>query len=129
MVTVPADTVDLTEPRPASGPRGPWPGRVPPPSPATVWSEPVPAEVVDEEGRPVVVDGRASPSGAPSRVSVDGGRWKEIGAWAGPWPVDERWWDLDTHRRLARFQVVAEDSTAHLLAVEGGRWWLEATYD
>ncbi len=129
VITVPADTVDLTEPRPLGDPSAPWPGRVPPPSPAVVWPDPVPAEVVDEVGRPVVVDGRGWVSHAPFRVSVDGGQWQGIGAWAGPWPVDERWWDLDAHRRRARFQVVADDSTAYLLAVEGGRWWLEATYD
>ena len=49
--------------------------------------------------------------------------------WAGPWPVDERWWDPPAHRRRARFQVVDDDGEAHLLAVEGGRWWVEATYD
>jgi protein ImuB len=52
-----------------------------------------------------------------------------IVAWAGPWPVDERWWDAAGHRRLARFQVVTDDGVARLLTVEGGRWWLAGTYD
>jgi protein ImuB len=43
--------------------------------------------------------------------------------------VEERWWDTDGARRLARFQVVAVDGTAWLLVVEAGRCWVEARYD
>ncbi|MCU1451579.1 MAG: repair protein, partial [Acidimicrobiales bacterium] len=108
---------------------GPWPGRVPAPSPATVHAAPVRAEVVDGRGEPVVVGGRGSPSAEPARVSVDGDRWTDVVAWAGPWLVDERWWDDEAHRRRARWQVVTADGSAHLLSVEGGRWSVEATYD
>jgi protein ImuB len=62
-------------------------------------------------------------------VAVDGAGPKRVVAWAGPWPVEERWWDPAGHRRRARVQVLDDTGTAHLLAVEGGRWWLEATYD
>jgi protein ImuB len=37
---------------------------------------------------------------------VDGGPWAPVRAWAGPWCVDERWWDPIAHRRRARLQVV-----------------------
>ena len=107
----------------------PWPGRVPAPSPAVVHGMAIRAEVVDERGQPIEVSGRGTASAEPSRISIDGGRWTEISAWAGPWPVDERWWDPEAHRRRARWQVVTADGTAHLLAVEGGRWSVEATYD
>ena len=50
-------------------------------------------------------------------------------AWAGPWPVDERWWDDAAHHRRARWQVVTVEGTAHLLSQEGDRWEVEATYD
>ena len=108
---------------------GPWPGRVPAPSPAVVHVNPTRAEVVDADGQPVTVSGRGAPSAEPAKVSIDGGPWTEILAWAGPWPVDERWWDPDAHRRRARWQVLTADGTAHLLVVEGGRWSVEATYD
>ncbi|MBW8825938.1 MAG: hypothetical protein JF603_06275, partial [Acidobacteria bacterium] len=49
--------------------------------------------------------------------------------WCGPWPVDERWWDTAARRRRARLQVALADGTAHLLALESGRWTVEATYD
>ena len=79
----------------------PWPGRIPAPSPATVHPVPLPAAVV----------------------------WSEVTAWAGPWPVDERWWDDDAHRRRSRWQVITADGTAHLLSQEGELWVVEATYD
>jgi protein ImuB len=62
-------------------------------------------------------------------VSVDGGPPAEVVAWAGPWPADERWWDAEARRRRARLQVVTAGAGAHLLALEAGRWWVEATYD
>jgi len=108
---------------------GVWPGRVPAPSPAAVHANPIRAEVVDADGQPIKVNGRGSASAEPAKLSVDGAKWQDIAAWAGPWPVDERWWDPDAHRRRARWQVVTADGTAHLLAVEGGRWSVEATYD
>ncbi len=52
-----------------------------------------------------------------------------VAGWAGPWPVDERWWDTVNHRRRARFQVLTEEGLALLLVVEEGQWWLEAAYD
>ncbi len=51
-----------------------------------------------------------------------------ITAWAGPWLLDERWWDPLTARRRVRFQVVTADGAAYLLGLEGS-WWVEATYD
>jgi len=107
----------------------PWPGRLPPPAPAEVHPRPVVAEVVDANGVPVGVTGRGGSTGAPSRLSLAGGPWVDIAAWAGPWPVDERWWDPSAHRRRARWQVVTTAGSAHLLAVESGQWSVEATYD
>jgi protein ImuB len=43
--------------------------------------------------------------------------------------VEERWWDPPASRRRARFQLLTGSGAAHLAAVEGGRWWIEATYD
>ncbi|ONH30499.1 DNA polymerase Y family protein [Pseudofrankia asymbiotica] len=121
------------EPR---GPRGPaeaeraaapWPGRLPPPAPATVLVEPRPAELLDAAGESVVVSGRATATGAPTWLSVDGRPPVRVVGWAGPWPVDERWWEA-AGRRRARFQLVTENGSACLLYVEAGRWWWEASY-
>jgi protein ImuB len=107
----------------------PWPGQVPAPAPAVVHPEPLAAEVVDATGAVVAVGGRGLASAPPARLRIAGGPWTAITAWAGPWPVDERWWDPGLHRRLARLQVVTADGAAHLLKLSGGTWWAEATYD
>ncbi|MDG4753280.1 DNA polymerase Y family protein [Micromonospora sp. WMMD718] len=107
----------------------PWPGRIPPPSPAVVLPTPLPADVRDAAGEPVVVSARLAVSAAPARLTVGDGRPAEITGWAGPWPVDERWWAPAEARRRARFQVSLADGAALLLAVEGGQWLVEAIYD
>jgi protein ImuB len=105
-----------------------WPGRVPAPAPAIVHRAPLVAEVVGASGTAVTVTGRGGASTDPARLSIGGGPWAEIAAWAGPWPVDEHWW-TPSPRRRARWQVLTADGSAYLLAVEGGRWFVEATYD
>ena len=107
----------------------PWPGQVPAPAPAIVYAEPVPAEVVDAAGATVAVDGRGLLGSLPSRVRVGGRAWSAVTAWAGPWLVDERWWDPAAHRRLVRLQATTDRGTAYLLRLTGGRWWVEAIYD
>jgi protein ImuB len=132
VAAVPAAAVDLAERGPAvvAPPgAGPWPGRLPAPSPATVLTTRIPVEVVNGEGRLVTVTGRGEHSAAPARMTVDGGRPRRVVAWAGPWPADEHWWDPPHHRRRARFQLLTDDGAAHLVVVEAGRWWLEALYD
>jgi protein ImuB len=107
----------------------PWPGRIPVPVPATVCQDPLPARITDGSGTAVTVTGRAQVSASPARVSIGGGPWLDITAWAGPWPVAERWWRPRLARRRARFQLLTEDGTAWLAAVQDGRWLIEATYD
>ncbi|MGK5741914.1 DNA polymerase Y family protein [Micromonospora sp. URMC 103] len=107
----------------------PWPGRLPPPAPAVVLPAPLAATVHDAAGEPVAVNARLQLSAAPARLTVGTGRPAEITGWAGPWPVDERWWAPAEARRRARFQVGLADGTALLLAVEAGQWLVEAIYD
>jgi protein ImuB len=133
---VPVAADDATEPRPAARDgwvAEPWPGAVPPPAPAVVHDLPHPVAVVDAAGRPVAVSGRGEVSAPPAGLGPEAPsaarRPARVVAWAGPWPCDERWWDPRGHRRRARLQVVTADGAAHLLMVEAGRWWMEATYD
>ncbi|WP_395296752.1 hypothetical protein ACF9IK_27355 [Kitasatospora hibisci] len=113
---------------PAAPADAPWPGRLPDVWPAVVHRTPVPAAVLDAEGRPVVVDGRAGVSARPDRVALCG-RELAVEGWTGPWPAVEYWWDQALARRRARFQVTVADGRALLLTVEGGAWFVEAGYD
>ncbi|CAB4627015.1 unannotated protein [freshwater metagenome] len=107
----------------------PWPGRVPAPSPALVPGEPVGVDVFDDTGAAVMVNGRGDISAAPASIRFAGGPDIGVAAWAGPWPLDERWWDPAQHRRRARLQVALTDDRALLLHVEHGEWSVEGFYD
>jgi protein ImuB len=75
----------------------------------------------------VEVSARGLLSAAPAALAVANGRFEEIRAWAGPWPLEERWWDGGGRRR-ARIQVVLAGGDAHMVCREGGAWWVEASY-
>jgi protein ImuB len=113
----------------ARDPRTPWPGALPAPAPATVYEVPRPIAVHDSRGRTVAIDDRGTLSAPPAvLVSQTGGR-RELTAWAGPWPLDERWWDARTARRAHRFQVVDSEGIAWLLSLDAEGWWAEGRYD
>lgn len=122
----------LEPPRPADRP---WPGHVPSPAPSSVLHRPHPAVVLDVDGEPVGIDERAVLSGVPAWFGLTDAEGRSLRApepiltWAGPWPVDERWWDPAAARRRTRFQIVVVDGRAWLVCLEGGRWWVEASYD
>ena len=112
----------------------PWPGAIPGPAPARVFDPPLPAELLDAAGHPVVVSGRGEPSAAPAVLrcpALPGGGGVLVG-WAGPWAHDLRWWDGRRRRRVLWQVVVGGDEGAGracLVALERGRAGLEALYD
>jgi len=105
----------------------PWPGSLPAPSPSVVFDPPVAVDVVGAGGEAVSVGGRGEVSAEPATIVWAGERYA-VRSWAGPWPVEQRWWSSERTRRLARFQLVTDDGTAHLVAIEHRRWHLLATY-
>lgn len=108
----------------------PWPGALPQPAPATVFPSRHAVTVIDGRGDIVLVDDRLRVTGAPAAFApAAGGATRPIRSWAGPWPLDERWWDATQRRRLHRLQVVDEAGIAWLLVLDGGSWWAEARYD
>jgi protein ImuB len=109
-------------------PLPPWPGRLPRPAPALVLPQALPAVVLDADRVPVGVSARLELTGDPVYLLLGAGV-VEIAGWAGPWPVDERWWAPTEARRRARFQVVLGDGRALLLSLASGRWAIEAIYD
>jgi protein ImuB len=112
---------------------GAWPGTVPGPAPARVHVPALPAELLDDHGRPVTVSGRGEAPAAPARLvcaALPGGG-GPIRVWAGPWLHDVRWWDRVARRRRALWHVVVEQGdvpVACLVALEGGRASVEAVF-
>lgn len=93
----------------------PWPGRLVGPSPSVVLARPQHAVVqLDDHAHPAWL--------------VTEGRRQRVVAWAGPWPVHQRWWG-EQATAFDRFQLVTDDQQAWLLASSGGQWWVEARYD
>ncbi len=123
------DTPSSPAKAPAKDRDQPWPGRLPGPVPATVFAAPVRAVVVDSRGNPVDVDPRGLLNADPAFFSAgpDDGR-RPVHSWAGPWPINERWWD-PKGRVLNRFQLVDQSGSAWLLLLEDHAWWVEASYD
>jgi protein ImuB len=131
------------EPVPWADPGQPWPGQLPKPSPTVLLDDPV--ELLDADGNPVRVTGRGLFSADPSRLAAPGGVDPRVASllpagvdrlswWAGPWPVDERWWDPEQSKagRTARAQVLVdgdERPQALLLCYRQRRWYLEGIYE
>ncbi|MBW3068624.1 DNA polymerase Y family protein [Actinomyces sp. 594] len=126
----------------------PWDGALPSPAPALVPPEPLPALLLDADGREVGVDRqgqltappagvRLEPSTAGSAPSRWGAGWdgraedwptrRRVLLWAGPWPVDEHWWRPEGASRRAYLQVVT-DAGPPLLLARSGRWWVDGIY-
>jgi len=106
----------------------PWPGRLPAPSPSSVLSRPTKVRLTDPAGTSVEVTGRGLLTAVPGRCRIaNEGPELEIVAWAGPWPLATRWWDL--RRWRARLQVLSSSGVGLLLTAERGEWWLEGRYD
>ncbi len=118
----------------ARDPKRPWPGALPPPAPATVYELPRQISVQDARGRPVAVDDRGELSAPPAAMlaatdTASSGSRRPVTAWAGPWPLEERWWDAAAARSAHRFQAVDGEGVAWLLVLDDEGWWAEGRYD
>ncbi|WP_313676209.1 DNA polymerase Y family protein [Mycolicibacterium sp.] len=130
----PAERITLTplgdEPEPRAAADRPWPGQLPQPAPAVLLDEPV--ELLGAQGDPVRVTARGAFTTEPARLDGGSPYRGELSWWAGPWPVDERWWDPDRERaqsgRTARAQVLM-GGTALLLCYRQRHWYVEGIYE
>jgi protein ImuB len=110
-----------------------WNGALPTPSPSVVYDDPLPVLVCDADGEDVTVSGRHELSAEPTVVVLQQHRYNVL-SWAGPWPVEERWWDTSRQRRMVRMQLVVSRNdtaiTTRALVVvrEHGQWWVVARY-
>jgi len=108
-----------------------WSGSLPAPHPLVVYPTPLTATLVDVDNQIVDVSGDAQLSAEPHALCFGdvAGRRVAIASWAGPWPVQERWWDARRRKRYARLQVVDESGTAYVVQRANGQWFLTAMYD
>jgi protein ImuB len=127
----PADRVRLVpwgdERVPHADPEQPWPGQLPAPSPGTVLARPVTAVLLDDKGAAIDITDRYVLTGKPCQLTVNSSRPRPVTSWAGPWPIDERWWEAG--RKRARIQILLADGAALLLIHESRRWLVEGWYD
>lgn len=105
---------------------GPWPGRLPSPSPGSVFEHPHPVLVADAAGHDVEVSRRGAVSAEPVRLGF-ADRGLALTGWAGPWPVLRH--DAPDAVPRWRFQMVDEHGCGWLLVREGDGWWAHARYD
>jgi protein ImuB len=121
------------EPEPVRPPDQPWPGQLPAPAPSVLLSPPQPAQLLDDAGRPVFVTERGAMPNPPARFALGAARPVAVMSWAGPWPVDERWWSASAHRRVVRCQIVDVQGRAYLVSGTmtgtGASWQVDAIYD
>ncbi|MGW5076037.1 DNA polymerase Y family protein [Rhodococcus sp. NPDC004095] len=121
---------------PHNDPAAPWPGRLPEPAPTAVLPVPPSVELEDAAGNPVRVTDRGEFGARPARLRWGARSWNLLGC-AGPWSVDERWWDPAAARRAARAQVLLGPGTgvgdgaprALLVLFDGAGWCVEGTYE
>lgn len=109
----------------------PWPDSVPGPAPSMVFRQAQPIWVLTDRESTLAVSDRGVLTGSPTWVQLPGSHQRRgISAWAGPWPVNQRWWRraLTDQRPLHRFQLVDDRQEAWLVLGVGGDWWAEARY-
>ncbi|MEU7634286.1 DNA polymerase Y family protein [Nocardia sp. NPDC049220] len=121
---------------PAADPAQPWPGRLPEPAPAVILLNRPLVRLESADGAPVGVTDRGLFDAAPALLRWGSRQWRLTG-WAGPWPVDERWWVPNSDDvpvgRAARAQVQLDgappDVRVLLLVYHDEIWRAEGLYD
>ena len=115
-----------------------WRGSLPSPAPSLVFDTvdhaPAAVEIIvcDANDRPLSVTSRHAMSGEPASVRI-GATVHDVVAWAGPWPVEERWWDPRRARRAVRLQLLVRErnstvTRAIIAVLEHHTWRLAAWY-
>ncbi|MDQ2845651.1 MAG: DNA polymerase Y family protein [Actinomycetota bacterium] len=149
----PADRITLVswgdERAPTRDPAAPWPGALPAPSPTRLTDPQVAdqhVELLDIAGLPVSVTARGVLSSSPALLDN-----RLVIGWAGPWLVDERWWEPHVPleellaappRYSARMQILCDPGPAVLASYSvgtysvgtvqkrtAGQWRVEGVYD
>ncbi|WP_036567116.1 DNA polymerase Y family protein [Nocardia sp. BMG51109] len=129
----PAERVTLVavgdEQVPAADPALPWPGRLPEPAPAVILANHPDVVLEAADGTPVWITDRGLFTAEPARLHWSNRQW-EVTGWAGPWPLDERWWTADRPGCTARAQILLDADVRALLLLGYDRaWHVEGLYE
>ena len=112
----------------------PWPGAIPEPGPTRVHTNPVDIELEGRCGHQLTVTGEAELACAAGGEDPEPGKLRSsestaaIHNYAGPWPIDQRWWNDSLRSRRAYLQIVL-DRSAVLVYREGSAWHEEGRYE
>ncbi|WP_039810271.1 DNA polymerase Y family protein [Nocardia otitidiscaviarum] len=115
---------------PAADPAQPWPGRLPEPAPAVILAHRPRVRLEAADGTPVWVTDRGLFTTDPTHLHWGSRSWRLLG-WAGPWPLDDRWWTPRSPQGyVARAQVLLDgDTRALLLLAYDHAWHVEGLYE
>lgn len=111
-----------------------WNGALPAPQPMMLCDPPEQVMLCDEKLRPVVVTARHELSQRPVTITDQQRNTWNVLTWAGPWPIEERWWDPQRRRRHARLQVLVQrhsavdQSEVWLLSTQSRQWHIVGMY-
>lgn len=115
-----------------------WPGAIPAPLPSELSDLSVCGGAAHPAARVTLIDDCANRVGVTAEVLLTstpyalawGNKRYLVTGWAGPWPVDEGWWE-GNDAKVARMQVVGSCDgvpAAWLLMWVGRQWKVEALY-
>lgn len=106
-----------------------WPGAIVGRSPMVDVNPPVSARLLDANNDPVCVHATGLLKSEPKffECSAVKPSRQDVKDFAGPWPLEDAWWDEKKKRRLVRFQIVCE-SGAYLVTTNSKNASLIAIY-
>lgn len=136
---IPITMVDITSVRDSSTRVGigerkikKWTGTLPRPWPTWLASSAIDISVLDANNCHVGVTGRHELTSMPAYVVVAQKKYV-VDKIAGPWPLEERWWDTHRLRRNVRLQLMVRNERnavrVFLVLLENHAWKLVGRYD
>ncbi len=106
-----------------------WPGAIVGKTPMCNFEQPIKARLLDKNNQPIKVHATGileSELVYIESAAISPGR-QEVKDFAGPWPLEDNWWDEKKRRRICRFQVLCS-SGAYLIVTKGSESHLVAQY-
>ena len=106
-----------------------WPGAILGKTPMCEFDPPEKARLLDSSNNPIKVHATGLASAQPKYIESPALKpfRQEIKDFAGPWPLEDKWWDEKKRRRLCRFQIACE-SGAYLVVTSGVNAGVVAIY-